>query len=103
MPFTWTISINKGPGHGVVFSPNPLPNVAPGDQIIWANNDTIPHWPGLVNEDGTIDKTFFMPNPIAKDSTSPTFSPGVATTLNYACSLHAGENGSIQVSTPAPQ
>lgn len=98
MPFTWTISINKGHANqGAVFSPNPLPNVAPGDQVIWANNDAIPHWPGLVNEDGTIDQTFFMPNQIAKDSTSTTFSPGVNATLNYACSLHPGETGSIQV------
>jgi plastocyanin len=97
MPFTWTININKGPT-GVVFSPNPLTKVATGDQIIWANNDTIPHWPGLVNEDGSIDKAFFMPNQIAANSTSPAFSPGVAAPLNYACSLHPTERGSIQVS-----
>jgi plastocyanin len=97
MPFTWTININKGQA-GVTFSPNPLTNVAQGDQIIWANNDTNPHWPGLVNEDGSIDKTFFMPNQIAANSTSPTFSPGVTATLNYACSLHLTERGSIQVS-----
>jgi len=98
MPFTWTISINKGPaGQEAVFSPNPLPEVATGDQIIWSNKDSIPHYPGLVNEDGTIDTAFFMPNQIAKDSTSPAFSPGVAATLNYACSLHPGETGSIQV------
>ena len=97
MPFTWTININKGPA-GTIFSPNPLTNVAPGDQIIWANNDAVPHWPGLVNEDGSIDKTFFMPNQIAAGSTSPTFSPGVAAPLPYACSLHSTEKGSIQVS-----
>ena len=100
MPFTWTINITKGPkGKGAVFNPNPLTQVAPGDQIIWANNDTVAHWPGLVNEDGSIDKTFFMPNQIAPNSTSPTFSPGVAATLNYADSLNPSERGSIQVSS----
>jgi plastocyanin len=97
MPFTWTININKGPT-GAVFSPNPLTNVALGDQIIWANNDTIPHWPGLVNEDGSIDKTFFMPNQIAANSSTSAIGLGKATTLNYACSLHPSERGSIQVS-----
>lgn len=100
MPFTWTININKGPGgKGAVFNPNPLTQVAPGDQIIWANNDTVPHWPGLVNENESIDKTFFMPNQIAPNSTSPIFSPGVAATLNYADSLNPTEKGSIQVSS----
>jgi len=100
MPFTWTINITKGPGgKGAVFNPNPLTQVAPGDQIIWANNDTVPHWPGLIQQDGSIDNRFFMPNQIAPNSTSPTFSPGVAATLKYADSLNPTETGSIQVSS----
>lgn len=99
MPFTWTVNINKGPSKAATFSPNPLTDVAPGDQITWANNDAIPHWPGLINEDGSIDKTFFMPNQIAPGSTSSTFSPGVAAPLNYECSLHPGEKGLIRVTS----
>lgn len=71
----------------VSFDPSPL-NVVVGDQIFWTNNDSQPHWPGLENEDGSIDTTFFMPYQIAGGDTSPTFSPGVAGALKYVCSLH---------------
>jgi plastocyanin len=94
MPFSWTININS---HPVRFEPNPLQSVGTGDQVVWANNDNLAHWPGLLNDDGTTDKTFFMHNQIAANSTSPAFSPGVAATLNYVCSLHPDEKGSIQV------
>jgi plastocyanin len=99
MPFSWIININRNPGIAprVKFDPNPLQNVGTGDQIVWANNDSAAHWPGLVNDDGTIDKTFFMPNQIAPNSTSQAFSPGVAATLNYVCSIHPDEKGSITV------
>jgi plastocyanin len=76
----------------VSFDPSPL-DVKVGDQIFWTNNDSHPHWPGLLNQDGSIDETFFMPNQIAGasdmgPSSSPTFSPGVAETLVYVCSVH---------------
>jgi plastocyanin len=76
----------------VSFDPSPL-DAQVGDQIFWTNNDSEPHWPGLKNEDGSIDETFFMPYQIAGasdmgPSSSPTFSPGVAATLEYVCSLH---------------
>ena len=100
MPFQWLININKGkPGGPAVFDPQNLKNVAPGDQIVWANNDIKAHWPGLLNADGTIDETYFMANQIAPNSTSTTFSPGSSGTLNYVCSLqgHQGETGTIEV------
>ncbi len=86
------IKINKS-GTGVTYDPAVL-KVRLGDQIFWINNDDKPHWPGLLNADGTINKTFFMPNQIASGSTSTTFSPGRDNeALNYACSLHRGESG----------
>lgn len=104
MPATWTININKDPHGGPAkFEPQPLSDVAPGDQITWANNDaTEPHWPGLLNSDGTIDETYFMQNQIAPkpkftSSTSSAFSPGSKGTLTYVCSLHPEETGTINV------
>jgi plastocyanin len=104
MPATWTIKINPGTAEEPAkFDPPTLSNVAPGDQIIWANHDeTEAHWPGLQNPDGTIDEGYFMqtqiaPKPEFSSSTSTTFSPGSNGTLVYVCSLHAGETGTIQV------
>ena len=90
------ISIDKNPT--VTFSPNPLA-ASSLDQIFWANNDpTDPHWPGLQNNDGTINKTFFMPNQIAPGGdTSPIFSASSAASLTYSCSLHANETGVINI------
>ncbi len=101
MPFSWIININPNPATPrVKFDPNPLQNAGTGDQIVWANNDSQAHWPGLVNpDDGTINTTFFMPNQIAPNSTSAAFSPGVSGTLNYVCSIHPDEKGAIQVIT----
>jgi len=101
MPLTWNINIspNMQKPPRVHFDPNPLDNeVEPGDQIFWANNDRAAHWPGLQNSDGTINETFFMPNQIAPNSTSAAFSPATSGTLNYACSIHPDEKGTIQVS-----
>lgn len=92
----------------VRFDPPSL-NVEPGDQIFWTNNDSQPHWPSLLKDDGTIDNSFFMPNQIAGDDTSPTFSPGVAATLTYVCCLRHREPGgpcsaagTIVVTSPPP-
>jgi plastocyanin len=86
----------------VVFDPNPLA-ANTMDQIFWTNNDSQPHWPGRLNGDGTIDTTFFMPNQIAPNGdVSSVFSTVVKTDathqLNYACSLHPAEQGSITIS-----
>lgn len=89
----------------VTFDPNPL-QANPADQIFWTNNDSQPHWPGRLKADGTIDTTFFMPNQIAPDGdVSAVFSTIVKsdpndpdTLLNYACSLHPPEKGSITIS-----
>ena len=99
MPFQWNIQINLNPQSPprVTFSPNPLP-AAVRDQIFWTNNDANPHWPGLVNADGSINKTFFMPNQIAGGGdTSAVFAPSLAGTLNYADSLNPSLKGSITV------
>jgi len=100
MPFQWLININpnvtKPPR--VNFSPNPLPKVEPGDNIVWANNDSEPHWPCVAG-----NRDFFMPNQIAPKSTSSAFSPTAAGNLDYVCYLHPDEKGTIQViASPAP-
>jgi plastocyanin len=99
MPFNWIININTNKPQPplIRFDPNLLAQAAPGDQIFWANNDDAAHWPGLLNPDGSINETFFIPNQIAPHSTSDAFSPGASGTLNYACSLHPDEKGTIQV------
>jgi plastocyanin len=97
------ITITTKPGGGsprITFSPDPL-QAKEADQIFWTNNDTQPHWPGRKNDDGTINKTFFMPNQIAPNgNTSPVFSTIVAGTLNYICTIdgHQNETGSIVIS-----
>ena len=105
MPIEQQITITTTPGGGsprISFDPNPL--VAnEGDQIFWTNNDTQPHWPGRVMGDGSINKTFFMPNQIAPNGdVSPIFSTVVtadsSAPLKYACSLHPEETGSITIS-----
>jgi plastocyanin len=97
MPFQWLININpnvtKPPNAN--FNPNPLPKVQPGDNIVWANNDSVPHWPGVAG-----NTSFFMPNQIAPNSTSSAFSPTAAGNINYFCSLHPDEKGTIQVMAP---
>jgi plastocyanin len=99
MPFNWTININPNDPQPPLakFEPDTLAQVAPGDQVFWANNDNAAHWPGLLNPDGSINKTFFIPNQIASNSTSDAFSPAADATLNYACSIHPDETGTIQV------
>lgn len=93
MAFQWLIKISKSTP--ATFTPNPL-NAVVGDEIVWSNGDSQPHWPGLV-QNGTVNTTFFMPNQIAPNSTSTTFIPNAAGPLNYQCSLHKGETGTIQV------
>src|SRR5215472_13849797 len=97
MPNQSQIKITKVAGV-VTFSPNPRDAVA-RDQISWVNNDDTAHWPGLLNSDGTINTTFFMPNQIAGNGdTSPIFTPSVPFTYTYVCSLHHNEKGTIVVS-----
>lgn len=102
MPMQRKISINENPygdSPRVVFDPDPL-EAKKQDQIFWTNYDTEQaHWPGRLLDDGTIDETYFMPNQIAPNGdSSSSFSPSTARTLNYACSLHPDERGSIVVS-----
>jgi len=94
MPFVWRISINKTPGGiGYTYDPNPLNNVATGDQIIWTNNDDKPHWPGVKD-----NPTYFMQTQIAPNSPSSTFVPGVNGTVVYVDSLDPnGPAGTINV------
>ena len=98
MPFTWRINIKKNPKPPgpAVFEFDQPPQIQVGDQIIWSNNDTVPHFPTPVNQ------TFlFMANQIAAQSTSPSFAPSQAGTISYVCSLHPAETGTIVVG-PAP-
>ena len=83
----------------VSFEPS-LVAVKVRDTIFWTNNDSVAHWPGLLNDDGTIDPTFFIPNQIAPNGdTSPPFGSGKPDSFRYECSLHQGqgEEGTITV------
>jgi plastocyanin len=100
----WQININPNPAGParVKFDPDPR-KANPLDQIFWTNNDTVAHWPGLKNADGSINATFFMPNQIAPNGdVSPSFSPAQAFIYTYACSLpgHGNETGTIQITNP---
>lgn len=91
------IDPNPGPPPRVKFNPDPCP-ANPRDQIFWTNNDSQAHWPGRLNSDGSINKTFFMPNQIAPNGdVSQNFAAIKAETFNYACSLHPDEKGKIEV------
>jgi plastocyanin len=92
MPFTWQITIKKN-GAGFTYDPPQL-NAAVGDQIFWTNEDDNEHWPGIAG-----NPTYFMADPIAPDSPSSTFVPGVTGTVTYIDSLHAtAPGGTIVVS-----
>jgi plastocyanin len=94
MPFQWLIEINAESTQPprASFKPNPLPNVQMGDNIVWANNDSQPHWPGVAG-----NPSFFMPNQIAPKSSSSAFAPAATGNVDYVCSLHPNEKGTIQV------
>ncbi|SPF51765.1 hypothetical protein SBA4_470014 [Candidatus Sulfopaludibacter sp. SbA4] len=48
-----TYKINIDPsGQSAVFNPS-TQAVDAGDQVSWTNNDSKPHWPGLLNPDGS--------------------------------------------------
>lgn len=101
MPFQEKIAIEKntqGDSPRAVFAPDPLA-VGVLDQVFWSNQDSEPHWPGLLKDDGkTIDKEFFMPNQIAPNGdVSAIFAFSKAGTFKYACSLHPDETGTIEV------
>jgi len=102
MANTLKIDINPNPGGNprVKFDPDPL-QANTLDQIFWTNNDSQPHWPGLLKDGGTIDNTFFMNNQIAPNGDrSSSFSASRPVTYQYVCSLHTNERGTIQVTAP---
>lgn len=78
------------------FSPQHL-NINAGDAFFWTNNDYQPHWPGLLHPSGEIDRTFFMPAPIANNSESILVVNEQPGTFSYACSIHPAEQGTITV------
>ena len=98
-PITITTA-SPGSSPRITFSPSPLP-ANQADQIFWTNDDTEAHWPGRKNDDGTIDKEFFMTYQIAPGGTSTIFSTIVVGKLNYICTIegHKDETGSIVINT----
>ena len=103
MPFTWRININKCTGaSSYEYSPALLSPVAIADEIIWTNNDDVPHRPGLADGSGKlVDKAYFMANQIAPHSPSAAFVPGVNGTVSFVDALDttgfAGTAGSQNV------
>lgn len=77
------------------------------DQIYWANLDKNSHWPMLRRRNGSFDPNYFLEQvtgpdgnkryEIAPQSTSATFSPGVAGEFLYVCLFHPQEIGVIVV------
>ena len=99
MPFVWNVTIRKKTAGGYEYDPPELAGVEIGDQIVWANDDDQPHWPGRVIPGG-VDKTYFMAYQIAPHSPSDAFVPGANGTLTYVDSLDSDPNapkGSIVV------
>lgn len=98
MPFTWRINIKKNPKPAApaIFEFEETPQtIYVGDLIFWSNNDTVPHFPTPVAQ-----TYLFMANQIAAKSTSPSFAPGTVGKIQYICSLHEGETGTIDVVAP---
>lgn len=79
-----TIFITNG-----VFSPNPL-TVQVGQRVNWKNNDTFAH---TATSDGRFNTGSIAPTSAADDPVMMS----AAGTLNFHCTIHAGENGSIVV------
>lgn len=99
MPFTWRINIKRNPKQPgpAIFEFDQPPDIQIGDQIIWSNDDTVPHFPTPVDQ-----KFVFMANQIAGKSTSSAFAPNANGTIEYVCSLHNGESGTIVVGSKPP-
>ena len=96
MPFVWNVNIRKTP-QGYEYDPQQLDDVEIGDQVVWANDDDRPHWPGLVTPGG-VDDAYFMAYQIAPHNTSGAFVPGANGTLTYVDSLDPqGPTGTIVV------
>lgn len=103
----WMISIDRksrrrrhaSRSSRIDFTPNPRLVLA-GDVINWRNNDIVSHWPAPI-QNGQLNKTGYMSNPIPPGATSDTaFLPapvGQDTELEYGCALHPGERGIIKV------
>jgi len=80
-----TIFITNG-----VYSPNPF-TMKVGQQVNWKNNDTFAHT-------ATADNGMFNTGSIAPTSAADVpVMMSAAGTINFHCTLHAGETGSIVV------
>jgi plastocyanin len=96
IPIPWAINITPTASGTAQFHPAQI-TIAVADQVHWANGDyTHAHWPGLLFQ-GQLNKTFFMPNQIAPNSSSTNWTPSGPGTYTYECSLHPNERGTIVV------
>jgi len=101
------IVIERSSKSGSAFTPSSLMCWA-GDQVTWKNVTAEEHNPGVLNKDGSFVP--FLAAPLKPGSVSHVFSPlaeldkdnkQVPYTIQYLCSLHRNEQGTIQV-TPTP-
>lgn len=97
----WQIKIVPASGGGITYEPLNLTGVEVGDEVFWRNNDSKPHWPGVVNY-----PTYFMPNQIAPGSSSSAWVPDAGTigqTISYVdnpgTGSGSGPTGTVTVST----
>ena len=84
-----------------VFDPNPL-DVLPGDAIFWSNNTSQIHQPAMNIPGGVWNLVDQIPGTVGDQdpATSGIMSPPNPMTINYFCTKHKGETGTINVNQP---
>jgi len=99
------ISINDQPGQTLASFHPPNEVVKVGDLIFWVNNSNVAHWPApsAKPEDQTKWLPYQIPGrtadqePAASQSISFDAVPKTGPKVDYVCSLHPEEKGSITV------
>ncbi len=110
----WKIKIVKDPITGKVSFDPPIREVLPGDNIYWTNLDSDAHWPQEAGKAKTSFMQYQIPGPFQGQTYSstavspPETGPDGETPLpvprdvQYVCSLHPTETGTIHVLAAPP-
>jgi plastocyanin len=92
-PATVTVNIT-GQGGRLAFFPNPA-TVAPGQMVVFKNNDTVAHRV-------TLDDLSVQTSEIAPGATSAPVAMGVSGSKTYHCSIHPGMVGGFNGAEAEP-